>query len=215
MEAIKTDLPKLSISRRSYLKILRGAAIGIAGFAASVTPSLAQSGEAIYSGIAETVVLAGDGITTTQNTYQRNVVVVYGPPKQGGLTETNPFNLFIGPANPNETGLPGHFEVHSAVLVGTNVFQFWEIQWQENQAFTGTLTDAHNQEALSTNLINVELPLIPGRPQLGVNTVAKAMGEGTQIAGTVTDTETAIHLHGTTIDQFTQFDSQIQATRVA
>ncbi|WP_143423141.1 hypothetical protein [Halegenticoccus soli] len=210
-----TDSPEAGVSRRGCLKIAGAAAASVAGLRVGTSPSVAQSGEAVYRGVANTVIFAGDGISVTEHAYQRNVVVVFGPPKRGGLTETNPFGLFIGPADPNETGQPGHLEVHSAVVVGGSVFQFWEIQPRENGAFAGTLTDPHNQEAIAANLINVETPLIPGRPQLGVNTLPKAMGEGTQLVGAATESETAIRLQGATIDQFTQFDSQMVATRVA
>ena len=206
---------KNGFSRRRYLKTLGAAAGAIVGLNVSTNPGVAQSGESIYSGTASTIVLAGDGASVTQHNYQRNVTIVFGQPKQGGLQEMNPFNLIIGPADRNETGQSGHFEVHSAALVDGNLFQFWELQMQDSNTFVGTLTNPSNAEALVWNLINVELPLIPGRPNFGVLTQPKGMGAGTQLAGAVSDTSAEIRLLGATIDQFTQFGSQISTTRVA
>lgn len=217
---------ELSISRRSLLEtigiaVLAGGALtGNAAAADRLIPTNLQAAvtqQSEYRGIAQTVVLAGDGLTTTEHTYERDVVVVFGPPRgaPGGLTETNPFNLFIGPGDPNETGQPGHWEIHSALLSGNVLFQFWEYEQFEDGTFNGVLINPHNQEAIAANLINVETPLIPGRPQLGVNTLPKAMGEGTQLSGSVSEDTVSIQLLGATIDQFTQFDSRIEATRVA
>lgn len=206
---------RTGIPRRRYLQLL-GATVGaVAGLRFGTAPGTAQSGELVYGGTANTIVLAGDGISVTQQNYQRNVIAVFGPPKQGGLAETNPFNLFIGPADRNETGLPGHYEVHSAALVGSNLFQYWELELRGGGSFAGTLTDPHNAEGLVWNLINVDRPLVPGRPNLGVLTTMLGMGAGTQVAGAVTDTSAEIRLRGATIDGFTQFDSQISATRIA
>lgn len=214
MSTVDVGSPGAGVSRRTFLRVAGTGAVGLGGLWAEPVRA-ATRGEAVFAGTANTVVLAGDGITVTEHVYQRGVVVVYGPPKQGGLAETNPFSLFIGPADPNETGRPGHLEVHSAGLVGSNLFQFWEIGWQEDGTFAGTLTDPHNEEAIAANLINVETPLIPGRPNLGVNTLPKAMGAGTQLVGAVSERETAIRLRGATIDQFTRFGSDMAATRVA
>lgn len=215
MSSKNSNETRRGISRRKYLQTIGAAAGAIAGLNASTTPGVAQSSESIYSGTANTVILAGDGASVTQHNYQRNVIVVFGQPKQGRTQETNPFNLFVGPADRNETGQPGHFEVHSAALVDGNLFQFWELRMQDSSTFVGTLVNPSNAEALVWNLINVELPLIPGRPNLGVLTQPKGMGEGTQLAGAVNDTSAELRLLGATIDQFTQFGSQMSATRVA
>ena len=211
-KSVETQKP---VSRRSYLKTL-GATIGaIAGLRLSVAPSNAQSSQLVYSGVANTVILVGDGISVTQHNYQKNVGIIFSPPLQGGLPEDNPFNLFIGPADRAETGQSGHYEVHSAAVVDGHLFQFWELQLQGNGTFGGTLTDPHNAEGLVWNLINVERALIPGRPNLGVIPTMLGMGAGTQIVGAVTDSTAEIRLQGPTIDQATQFDSRISATRIA
>lgn len=178
-------------------------------------PAAAQQGSTTYGGTATTDVLVGDGLTTTPRRYQKQVIVVFAPPKQGGLAETTPFDLFVGPANRNETGQPGHFEIHSAVLVGSNLFQFWELQAQDDSTFVGTLTDPHNAEALSVNLLNVETSLVPGRPTLGTLPLPKAMGAGTQLVGTVTDQSVELQLQGATIDEYTRFSSQLAANRLS
>lgn len=211
----QSNATESSLSRRSLLQLAGAAVGGLAVLNLGTTSGTAQSGESMYSGTARTDVLVGDGLSTTPHSYQQNVIVVFGPPKQGGLTENNPFNLFVGPANRNETGQPGVFEIHTAVLVGSNVFQYWELQQQDNGTFVGRLTDPHNAEALVTNLINLQTSLIPGRPNLGELTMPKGMAAGTQIVGAVTDSAAEIQLQGLTIDQFTQFSSQIVASRVA
>ncbi|WP_135852978.1 hypothetical protein [Halorussus salinus] len=210
-----TDEAENGLTRRNYVKAVGTAVGAVSGLTLGATPSAAQQTELVYGGTANTVILAGDGISVTQNTYQRNVILVFGPPKQGGLAETNPFSLFVGPADRNETGQPGHYEVHSAALVGSNLFQYWDLQLQGNGGFAGTLTDPHNAEGLVWNIINVERALIPGRPNLGVLTTMLGMGVGTQISGAVTDASAEVRLQGATIDQFTQFSSQISAARIA
>lgn len=229
MEESESELEKegeVLVSRRSLLEAiglavlaggtLTGTAAAANGVQLQVQPQpVTQQSE--YRGIARTVVLAGDGLTTTEHTYEHDVVVVVGPPRgaPGGLMEDGPFNLFIGPGDPNETGQPGRWEIHSALLSGSVLFQFWEYELFEDGTFTGVLTDPHNQEAIAANLIDVETPLIPGRPNLGMNTLPKAMGKGTRLSGRGSDDAVSIHLVGTTIDQFTRFESRIEATRVA
>lgn len=194
------------ISRRSLLEamgvaVLAGGALTgptAATTGSTPTPVLAQlvSQQSEYRGPARTVVLAGDGITTTEQTYERDVVVVVGPPR-------------------GAPGQPGHWEIRSALLSGNVLFQFWEYDLHEDGTFDGVLTDPHNQEAIAANLIDVELPLIPGRPNLGTNTLPKAMGEGTRLSGRGSEDAVSIHLVGATIDQFTRFESRTEATRVA
>lgn len=226
--AVQELVNGLPISRRSVLKTagiaaLAGGTLTKAVWGADETtpisrPALAQVTQASeYRGVAQTVVLAGDGLTTTEHRYEQDVVVVFGPPAgaQGGLSETNPFNLFVGPGDRNTTAQPGRWEIHSANLVGNVLFQYWQYEVAEDWTFTGTLTEPHNQEAIAANLLNVETPLIPGRPQLGVNTLPKAMGAGTQVSGAVSDDTVSIVLVGATIDGFTRFESRLEASRTA
>lgn len=183
----------------------------------STTAQQAVTQESQYQGVAQTTVQVGDGINTTDHSYTQEVVVVFGPPRGGadGLAETNPFNLFVSPADPNTTGQPGVWELHSAMVFDNVLFQFWELNRDEAWTITGQLTEPHNQEAIAVNLINLETPLIPGRPQLGVNTLSKAMGVGTELRGAVTQESTTIEIAGRTIDEFSQFQSQLEAARVA
>lgn len=205
-------------SRRAVIRIIGGGMIGPSLLFCRSGRAVAQSSEATYRGSVTTTILAGDGLGETEHSYQLDVIVVFGPPKSppGGLAETNPFSLFIGPGDPNESGHAGHWEVHSAgVSGGSVVFQYWDLEQTDETSFTGVLTDPHTQESIAANLINVETPLIPGRPQLGVNTLPKAMGEGTQLTGSATQEQTVISLEGLTVDQFTHYSAQIEATRVA
>ncbi|MFB6165392.1 MAG: hypothetical protein ABEJ31_09570 [Haloarculaceae archaeon] len=161
-----------------------------------------------------TVVLAGDGATTTQQQYQGDAVAVLSAPKSGGgLAETNPFGLFVGPGNPNTSGQPGVWEIHSAAVAEGALFQYWDLQVLDDRQFEGRLTDPHNPEALTWNLINVELPLIPGRPNLGTLPTPKGMGAGTSVAGTATQDALSLQLQGATIDGFTQFNAAVEAAR--
>ncbi|MDS0294478.1 hypothetical protein [Halogeometricum luteum] len=204
----------VSRTRRTYLKALGAVAGAAVGLRTGTGSTAAQSAEAIYQGVAETAIVVGDGISVAEQNYRRDVILAFGPPKQGGLSETNPFHLFVGPANRNETGLPGHYEIHSAALVGTDLFQYWELRSGDG-AFEGTLTDPHDAEALVWNVVNVERALVPGRSSLGVVTTTLGMGAGTRLVGAVTEDTADVRLQGETIDRFTRFSSVISAARLA
>lgn len=206
------------VSRRTLLATIGVGIMSTPLLAETATAIPIQGGEATYRGPAHTIIRAGDGVTETDHSYRLDVLVGFIPPKSppGGVAETNPFGFHTGPGNPNEAGQSGHWEIHSAAISNDNiVFQYWGVNQVEENLFSAVLTDAHTQEALSANLINVDTALIPGRPQLGVLTLPKTMGVGTQLEGSVTEEQTSLRLSGATVDGFTSFESHIEAARVA
>jgi hypothetical protein len=94
----------------------------------------------VYQGTATTTVVVLDplsGQPIKQDTFQHNAQVLVGPPvAAGGLTESNPFNLIIGPP-PNESQLlEGQFGIFSALPTTVPLhegptqllFQYWQLQ---------------------------------------------------------------------------------------
>lgn len=181
------------------------------------------------------------GTPLGSQTYQNNVLLRVGSPAvAGGLQEPNPFNLYVIPDPPSIAGAEGVWEIHSAlgfseqpgeVVVspitgeevpssaggihvtsgGQTLFQFWSLELSTASEFSGVLTDPHNQEALTINLINAQNQIAPGITLPW----PYPMAAGTELAGSSDGTNLTLVLGGTSIDTSRQFTAEVQATRFA
>lgn len=151
-----------------------------------------------------------------QATYQKNVVAVVGPPRQaGGVRESSPINLFIGPNPPSATGEEGQLELHSAVGFTDPqdgrefLAQYWTLSLS-GTALSGTLTDTHEAEALALNLLNTAREVSPGVVIVWPDVIAT----GATLNGTVSAERLSLRLEGNVSTGDRPFVADITATRL-
>lgn len=199
-----------------YLKVsrARGNTDYSLQFAASLEPAN-QNLWGNYTGVATTTIevsdIFGDYVGTTRT--QVSTTVTIGRVKQaGGSTESNPFNLFIGPS-PGSRNLEGAIELYSAVpfnLQSTGDFlaQYWTFQLNGNR-LSGSLTNTYVTQSLDVNFFNSRREVSEGF----WNYWSYDIAAGTRIGGTVTEDEIRLRISGNSTDGSRPFISDIVVRR--
>ncbi|WP_416669285.1 PPC domain-containing protein [Egbenema bharatensis] len=170
-----------------------------------------------YRGVGVTTIgkidpLSGQLYST--NSFQTTIIAnVSQPATAGGITESNPFNLFVG-SSPSEIAqnVEGAISIHSAIpftFRGGFLVQYWQLQYQGNQ-ISGTLTNPNTAIAAATNLFN-------STKDLGLGLTIPfpyAMDAGTTLQGTLSANELRIQIQGLDTGRTRVFVSDIVAQRV-
>lgn len=149
-------------------------------------------------------------------TFQTNVLAEFSDPViAGGLRESNPFNLFIAPADNQSLASPGTISIWSAAAYsfnrGTSLTQFWNMSMTDTNRFQGTLVDNRVAESQAINLINSPYEVAPGYV---IGAFPLAIAQGTQIAGVIGNNQINIQIAGNTTDIAHPFRTEIVLTSV-
>lgn len=163
------------------------------------TPRQPQNLFGVYRGFANVRISNVDPLSrqvTGVRSFQTTIVSEVAARRQaGGITETNPFSLFIG-SSPSEIAAnrEGAFTVYSALpfnFRGGFLLQYWRFQYSGNR-INGTLINRDSGAALTTNLFNSNRSL-----GLGLTIpFPYAMDVGTTIQGTLTPAELRVRIQG-------------------
>jgi hypothetical protein len=172
--------------------------------------TFAAQQEITYVGRMTTQVALTDvyGRSAGTQTYQTNVAIIFGYPRQAGLRETNPFSIVI-----QSTPLvnnPGELSLYSSMVFDNTLFQYWSYQW-DGTTFSGSLTNNHVSEAAALNLITVPTEIYPGfwMPY------TQGLANGTQMVGTFDQQgNLSIRIVGNITNGAAPFVTDIVASRV-
>lgn len=156
-------------------------------------------------------IVSGQDVFIEEKSYQFPVVAITGPClKEGSNTESNPFNLMIGPDRDLTTDEEGHIDIISAMLfitsTGNLLLQYWDLAYSNGQ-LTGILSDMHLPEAAAGNILwawNDVAGIIITSPF--------PIGQGTQMAGTLDSKAISLHIWGESNSTYRKFDFTMQAS---
>lgn len=202
-----------SQSRRGFLKNLGLVGVGAAlPTLASGRASAQEQGERQYTGTAQIAVQDVLCQTGTVQTYQYPATLGLGR-LQG---DPNPLSLSLGPANPAQFNTPGALFVATYGPGGGLNIRFWEIQQVETEdpsvsGFVGQVNEVYEGGG-STNSLVLERAIIPCRPGPGITNLYP-MGVGTGLALVFNEQAAIIRVQGITLDQASQFQYELRASR--
>lgn len=141
-------------------------------------------------------------------------VSVSGPMQAGGVREPNPLHLFIGTGS---QGPEGSFALVSAHTVATGsgdlLLTYWKLGYDtDTGALTGKLTDSHTREAAAANILFITKDLVGCRPELGTIPFMAAMGNGSELQGTLSRSAAQIRVVGRSVDGLFDYQIDIRAS---
>lgn len=167
-----------------------------------------------YSGTADVIIdyydydFFGNLVFIEQKSYQYNVELETGPPKNvGSVFEQNALNLQI---NTTTMGDEGTFGISSAILNvalqgGSVLLEYWDLNYANNM-IDGTLVDTHIAESAAANQLYAWEDLAGF-----VSVLLFYMDTGTTINGSLTNDTADIQIDGQTTDGTRVFAIDIQA----
>lgn len=198
-------------SRRGFLKTLGLVGVG-ATLPALMAGRAAAQAERQYTGTARVAVQDILCQTGEIQSYEYPAVLQVG--RLPG--DPNPISLKLDPSNPAQFNTPGALFLASYGPGGGQNLRFWELQQVETQdpntsGFLGQLAQVF-EAAGATNALVLERSIIPCRSGPGISNLYP-MGVGTGLALVFTDQAAIIRVQGITLDQASQFQYELQATR--
>jgi hypothetical protein len=140
------------------------------------------------------------------------VIYIHPPLEEGGILESNPFNLQVFPDRSQNPDEEGHLDLSSALIFNTTsgrvLLQYWQIQLV-GEVLTGSLTDTHLAEAAAANLIWA-WDDIAGT----IMTMPFPISQGCSLQGSLNSTMIQITLQGESENTYRKFHTTISASRV-
>jgi hypothetical protein len=199
---------------RVALTLTSTVALGLVG----AGTASAAGDEFVYNGTAEITVaqygycgFSSEPAPIGQRSFTAPVTLVVGDPAadSDGGAEQNPVHFTV---QTDQQGPTGAWSVTTGLVATTPdtgrdlAVQYWTNEYDpETGRLAGRLTNDHKEEALAYNLVNVEQLLVPCRPELGTIPMVAAMGEGTELAGTLDADQASIEIAGVSSDGLTQY----------
>jgi hypothetical protein len=178
----------------------------------------AAEGELVYAGQAEITVaqygycgFSSEPAPIGQRTFTAPVTLVVADPAadSDGGAEQNPVHFTL---QTDQQGPTGAWSITTGLVATTPTtgrdlaVQYWTDEYDPASGrLAARLTDDHVEEALAYNLVNVEQLLVPCRPELGTIPMVAAMGEGSELAGTLDTDGASLEISGVSSDQLTQY----------
>ncbi len=188
------------------------------GLALTGSASAAEEEELVYTGQAEITVaqfgycgFSSEPAPIGQRSFTAPVTLVVADQAadSDGGAEQNPVHFTF---QTDQQGPTGAWSITTGLVATTPTtgrdlaVQYWTDEYDPATGrLTARLTDDHVEESLAYNLVNVEQLLVPCRPELGTIPMVAAMGEGSELVGTLDTDEAAIEVKGVSSDQLTQY----------